>query len=86
MGLDLVGVIEEVGEEVKDLEVGQRVIAFPKSGCEVTSHKVKKLLEGSALTIYEIPKRGAAQARRQIVRKAVNNSDADYYHYCDLDH
>ena len=32
MGLDLVGVIEEVGEEVKDLEVGQRVIAFPKSG------------------------------------------------------
>ncbi|WP_273716786.1 GNAT family N-acetyltransferase [Alkalihalobacillus pseudalcaliphilus] len=53
---------------------------------EVTSHKVKKLLEGSALTIYEIPKRGAAQARRQIVRKAVNNSDADYYHYCDLDH
>ncbi|KMK76647.1 quinone oxidoreductase family protein [Alkalihalobacillus pseudalcaliphilus] len=32
LGLDLVGVIEEVGEEVKDLEVGQRVIAFPKSG------------------------------------------------------
>ncbi|KZE50431.1 quinone oxidoreductase [Brevibacillus parabrevis] len=31
-GLDATGVIEEVGSEVKNLRVGQRVIAFPANG------------------------------------------------------
>ncbi|WP_010096672.1 quinone oxidoreductase family protein [Ornithinibacillus scapharcae] len=32
LGLDLVGTIVEVGSDVKELEVGQRVIAFPRTG------------------------------------------------------
>ncbi|WP_042149612.1 zinc-binding dehydrogenase [Paucisalibacillus sp. EB02] len=32
LGLDLVGTIEKVGEGVDNLEIGQRVIAFPKNG------------------------------------------------------
>ncbi|WP_339216275.1 zinc-binding dehydrogenase [Ornithinibacillus sp. FSL M8-0202] len=32
LGLDLVGTIDQLGEGVTDLTVGQRVIAFPKTG------------------------------------------------------
>lgn len=32
LGIDLVGTIAEVGSEVKGLKVGQRVIAFPRTG------------------------------------------------------
>ncbi|MFS0671749.1 quinone oxidoreductase family protein [Ornithinibacillus sp. 179-J 7C1 HS] len=32
LGLDLVGIIDELGEGVTDLKVGQRVIAFPRTG------------------------------------------------------
>jgi NADPH2:quinone reductase len=31
-GLDAAGVIEAIGSDVKDLKIGQRVIAFPKAG------------------------------------------------------
>lgn len=31
-GLDVAGTIVEIGEEVKEFQVGQRVIAFPKNG------------------------------------------------------
>ncbi|MCM2677555.1 quinone oxidoreductase family protein [Alkalicoccobacillus plakortidis] len=32
LGLDLVGRVEQVGQHVRDVEVGQKVIAFPKHG------------------------------------------------------
>ncbi|XOQ14579.1 MAG: zinc-binding dehydrogenase [Shouchella clausii] len=32
LGLDAVGIVEQVGEQVTDLKVGERVIAFPKNG------------------------------------------------------
>lgn len=31
-GLDVAGIIEAIGNEVRNLQVGQRVIAFPQNG------------------------------------------------------
>ncbi|MFD1848789.1 quinone oxidoreductase family protein [Oceanobacillus bengalensis] len=43
-GLDCSGMIEAVGEEVEGLEVGQKVIAFPKNGSYASYVKADQLL------------------------------------------
>ncbi|WP_456275311.1 quinone oxidoreductase family protein [Bacillus sp. AK128] len=48
-GLDATGVIEEVGSEVSELKVGQRVISFPHSGT------YSEYVVASELLAFEIP-------------------------------
>jgi NADPH:quinone reductase len=49
LGLDLVGIVEKIGHDVKDIKIGQRVIAFPHSGSYAEYATANELL------VYPIP-------------------------------
>lgn len=49
LGLDAVGIIEQIGNNVTSLEVGQRVITFPKNG------SYAEYIIGSETLTYPIP-------------------------------
>lgn len=50
-----------------------------------TSKEYIKLIKEANYNIKIIPKKGAANARREVVKFGVNNEEVDYYHYCDFD-
>ncbi|WP_052342689.1 hypothetical protein [Bacillus sp. EB01] len=51
---------------------------------EESSIEYIKEMENSKFTLKIIPKKGAAQARREVVDFGLNG-ESDYYHYCDFD-